>query len=488
MNGKMMLAAALVAALTMSCGGGEDSTADEWRDGYTWKPAALTSGGTYSGVAFTAQEATTVLDMVNAATLIQLDDEIALHATAAKNIVAARPIKSMTSLDAVSYVGATALKTLRGYVPKWTKTPAAGSSVSQSGVTFTAAEVTTTLEMANDATLTQLDKEIGLTSTAAKNIVAARPINSMADLDGVKYVGAAALKALRAYVAKWTAAGGTTTGGTHDLVTFTAAEEKTALEIANKATDLQLKTGGVTTSPRKKILAGRPWASLSSLAATSGIGPSTMKALRGMVASWAGAVTPPASLTITTLAAEAAGSGTASQYYGEVVSVARAVVTTWPSKTSAGNISFYVADPSAGARKQLKVYISAKAKLSTTFLSQFDDTAITGKFTRYGSTFELLLDSGKLHAVSLNRSGLSYSAYYSVQAAWKSTAKNPEGAVRVTSSSGYVYMVPLPVFLDHPMWGGSPPAAPRDSGNVQDLAWNAAAQKALNTWLASKAS
>ena len=46
-------------------------------------------------------------------------------------------------------------------------------------------------------------------------------------------------------------------------------------------------------------------------------------------------------------------------------------------------------------------------------------------------------------------------------------------------------MVPLPIFLDHPMWNSSPPAAPKDSGNEQDLAWNAAAQKALNSWLLS---
>ena len=484
MRSRSVLAVLFISIFMLACGG-EDPVTDGWRAGYTWKPEALTSGGTYSKVVFTAQEATTVLDMVNAATLTQLDDEIALHATAAKNIVAARAIKTMTALDKVSYVGATALKALKAYVPKWTNTPAPGSSVSQSGVTFTSAEVTTVLEMANDATQTQLDKDISLHSTAAKNIVAARPINTMAELDSVSYVGATALKALRAYVSKWTAAGGTTTGGTHDLVTFTAAEEKTALEIANKATDLQLKTGGVTTSPRKKILAGRTWASLSALAATSGIGPSTMKALRSMASSWTGAVTPPTKLTIKTLAAEAATNGTSSSYYGKVVSVARAIVTTYPSKTSAGNLSFYVADPSTGYKKQLKVYISAKASLTTAFISQFDDLSITGKFTRYGSTWELLLDSSKDHAVALNKSGLGYKYYYSVQAAWKSTSKNPEGVVRVTSSTGYVFMVPLPVFQDHPMWNGTRPAAPKDSGNVQDLSWNAAAQKALNTWLAS---
>ena len=451
---------------------------------YTWKPSALVSGGTYSGVTFTAAQATTVLDMVNTASLSQLDNEIRLTSTAAKYIVAARPIKTMTALDAVKYVGKSALSALLAYVPSWTKAPDADTSISQSGVTFSKTEMTAVLEMVNKATQTQLDNDIGLTSTAAKNIVLARPIKTLAALDAVKYVGGAALKTLKAYVPTWKPSGTTPTGGgTYDGVTFTAAEEKTALEIANKATDAQLKAGGVTTSPRKIILANRPWASLKALAAYSGIGPSTVKYLKAMVSTWKGTVIAPDKVTVKTLAAEAAASGTSSKYYGKVVAVSRAIITSTPSKTSAGNVSFWIADPTAGFKKQLKVYISATAKQKTTFASVFDDVAVTGKFTRYGSTWELLLDDTTKHTLALNKNGLAYKYYKSIQSAWHSTSKNPEGAVRVVSSSSYVYMIPLPIFLDHPMWKGTTPTAPKDSGNEQDLSWNASTQKMLNAWL-----
>ena len=352
-----------------------------------------------------------------------------------------------------------------------------------SKVSFTSAQATTVLDMVNSATLTQLDVEIALTSTAAKNIVAARPIKTLAALDAVSYVGAAALKALKAYVPRWKPSGPTppTGGGTYDSVTFTASEEQTALKISNQATDAQLKAGKVTTAARKVIIAGRPRASLKVLAAAKGIGPATLKALRAMVSSWSGATTAPPQLTVKALVAEAAANGTKSKYYDKLVSVPRAIISTNPSRSSNGTLICWIADPTAGSVKQLKVYVAASAKLKTSFASVHDDISLSGKFTRYGSTWELALEQ-TTHSLALNKNGLAYKYYKSVQAAWRSTAKNPEGVVRVTSSSGYVYMVPLPLFQHHPMWSSSP-GAPKDSGNEQDLAWNAAAQQALNAWL-----
>ena len=479
---KKILAGIIVCTLA-ACAPAPDEVLDD-DPHYTWKPSALVSGGTFSGVTFTAAEATTVLDMVNSASQSQLDNEIRLTSTAAKYIVAARPIKTMTALDAVKYVGKSALTRLKAYVPSWTKAPDAGTSISQSGVTFSSTEMTAVLEMVNKATQAQLDIDMSLTSTAAKNIVLARPIKTLAALDAVKYVGGSALKALKAYVPKWKPSGTTPTGGgTYDGVTFTAAEEKTALEIANKATDAQLKTGSVTTSPRKVIITNRPWASLKALAAYSGIGPATIKAIKAMVPTWKGAVIAPDKVTVKTLAAEAATNGSKSAYYGKVVDVSRAIITSTPSKSSSGNVSFWIADPTAGDTKQLKVYISATAKQKTTFASIFDDVTVTGVFTRYGSTWELLLDDATKHSLALNKNGLAYKYYKSIQSAWHSTSKNPEGAVRVVSSSSYVYMVPLPIFLDHPMWQGTSPGAPKDSGNEQDLSWNSSAQKTLNAWL-----
>ena len=451
--------------------------------GFAWKPLTPIPGGSWSGVALTSAEATAVLDIVNTASLSQLDNEIGLTSTAAQNIVSARAIKTLGDLDRVPYVGPSALTTLKKYVPEWIGSPAEGSSVSQSGVTFTSTEVSVVLEMANRATFDQLDKEVGLTSTAARSIVAARPIATLVELDQVKYVGGSALKALRALVPMWKPVGGGATGGTeYDGIAFDAAEEGTALVIVNRASDGQLKAGGVTTTPRRILIANRPWASLAAVAAFKGIGAATMRALRTMVATWQGTTTAPPALAVSTLTAAAATAGAASQYYDRVVVVPRAIITSTPSKSSTGKAVFYIADPAAGDVQQLKVYVSPSARLQIAFATIYDDIRIQGRFTKYRDEFELLLDLPDKHSLKLNRSGLTYRCYKAIQAAWRSTAANPEGAVRVSSTSGYVFMIPLPLFKHHPMWAGSPPSSPRSSGNEQDLAWNGAAQSKLNAW------
>ncbi len=120
------------------------------------------------------------------------------------------------------------------------------------------------------------------------------------------------------------------------------------------------------------------------------------------------------------------------------------------------------------------------------FATIHDDITLAGEFTSHNGTFEVLVEDPALHACALNRSGLAYGDYASVLAAWHSTADFPEGAVYVTSDFDYSFMVGLPIFGDHPMWGGTPPAAPGDDGNEQDHAWNAAAQDALDAWLAAQ--
>ncbi len=162
-----------------------------------WKPAALTEGGTWSGVTFTAEEATTVLDMANTATLSQLDHEISLMSTAAKNILNQRPLRPMVALDDVPYVGPTALGRLKDYVPSWSSSPEEGTTTTQSGVTFTAAETETALGIVNSAAATLLDDEIGLDVRAVTGILGARPIGSLADLDALPYVGGNALNKVK---------------------------------------------------------------------------------------------------------------------------------------------------------------------------------------------------------------------------------------------------------------------------------------------------
>jgi hypothetical protein len=77
-------------------------------------------GGTWEGVAFSAEEQRVVLEIANQATEEQLDVDIALESDAASNIVGERPIADMDALAAVPQVGASALQKLKDYVPSWT--------------------------------------------------------------------------------------------------------------------------------------------------------------------------------------------------------------------------------------------------------------------------------------------------------------------------------------------------------------------------------
>jgi DNA uptake protein ComE-like DNA-binding protein len=379
-------------------GGCRDIGVDLSRDGY-WKPSSLVQGGTWSGVTFTAVEATAALDMANTATQSQLDNEIGLDARAAQNIVDARPITTMVDLDAVAYVGPSALDKLRAHTTTWSQQPGQGSTVIQSGVTFSAQEVTLLLDLVNEASQSVLDDDVGLDSRAAQNIVAARPIKTVADLDAVAYVGSTALNKLKAYLPTW-------------------------------------KPG-------------------------------------------------PPEVSVADLEQEAGTKGVSSEYFDKVVVVERAIVTSEPYTTSAGSLIFWVADPAEGDQQQLKVYVKSAADQSTSWVSIFDDVRLEATFTKYGYIFQLKLSDPEQHAISLNKGGLAYEDYLTIQAAWKSTAANPEGVVRLSSTSGTIFMVPMPLFLNHPMWGGSPPAKPENSGNEQDLAWNAAAQQQLNAWHAA---
>lgn len=79
----------------------------------------LPEGGTWEGISFTGEEVASVLDIVNNATFEELDIDAAMNATAANNIVNARPILDMEQLAAVSYVGAAAMQDLKDYIPNW---------------------------------------------------------------------------------------------------------------------------------------------------------------------------------------------------------------------------------------------------------------------------------------------------------------------------------------------------------------------------------
>lgn len=81
--------------------------------------SSIDDAGTWEGVSFSAEEVRTVLDIVNIATLAQLDDDVPLNSRAANNIVSDRPIESMEQLAAVAYIGSSALQALKDYAPYW---------------------------------------------------------------------------------------------------------------------------------------------------------------------------------------------------------------------------------------------------------------------------------------------------------------------------------------------------------------------------------
>ena len=160
---------------------------------------------------------------------------------------------------------------------------------------------------------------------------------------------------------------------------------------------------------------------------------------------------------------EIASQGEVSSYYDQPVAVSRAIITTVPHVYSSGSVSFFVADPYAGNQQQLKVYVTDTANQDLAFASLFDDVQITGKFTKYYSTWEILVEHPEQHALASNKPGLPYEDYAQLLDAWTSTAANPEGAVLVESQLGYWYKVPLPLFKDHPMYEGLPDPGDPDS-------------------------
>ncbi len=98
------------------------------RDGVTAQDGGERPAAEIEGVVLTGAELHGILDLVNRATLEQLDDEAGLDGRAASNIVRSRPLASVEALAAVSYVGASAIEKLRDYAAIWT--PPAGGTTS----------------------------------------------------------------------------------------------------------------------------------------------------------------------------------------------------------------------------------------------------------------------------------------------------------------------------------------------------------------------
>jgi hypothetical protein len=162
---------------------------------------------------WTPEEESAVVEVANTATLVELDVDAALDSRAATGIVAHRDgpdglpgtadddlLDDLAEVDAVSWVGSSALNALADY--------AAAIGLLGAPVDSDAA----VLALVNAASEEELDLDAGLDSRAAHNLVAHRdgpdallgtadddPFDDLAEVDAVPWVGAAALDALAAY-------------------------------------------------------------------------------------------------------------------------------------------------------------------------------------------------------------------------------------------------------------------------------------------------
>ena len=239
----------------------------------------------------TATAEAAILDLVNypGTDVDVLDNLVELDTRAAHNLIAQRNgadgvspssddvyFATITALDAVPYVGDTALERLEAYALAH---PAPTGEVVE-GVSFRGWESQSVVWGVNQADLATLDGL--LDARAANGLIAARPFTSVTQMGPISYVGSSALEALRGHALVWWNAlrGMAPLGGTFDGVTFDEATAEVALEIANLATLAQLTQNGLTSTPANYLIAARPYSTLAQVAAVSGVGTATMTALR----------------------------------------------------------------------------------------------------------------------------------------------------------------------------------------------------------------
>lgn len=236
-----------------------------------------------TALSVSSADAAELLAFVNHAstTAAVLDDAIGLDARAVKAIVAHRDgpdaargtadddlFGSIGELDAVSYVGDAALKKLLA----WAIAHPVATAETVEGVAFSSEQVSAVLWGMNQTTSDELDDQMGLETRAANALLGKAPFTSISQIGAVAYVGPAALTSIRGHAPVWAAkrAGAVTLAGTYDGVVFDEKTAKAALKIANTAAAPAL------------IAAHRPYTTLGQVAAVSGVGPATMKALHAL--------------------------------------------------------------------------------------------------------------------------------------------------------------------------------------------------------------
>jgi DNA uptake protein ComE-like DNA-binding protein len=249
-------------------------------------------------LALASHEEALILELVNApdTDLALLDVDARLEARAANNIIELRNgpdgiyptlddylFESMEDLDAVPYVGNTALAALRDFA--LTHQPGPGAILE--GVQFTGKQSEAVLWGVNQASVEYLDHEVELDPRAAEGLVANAPYDDLQQIADIAYVGGASLEKLRHHANAWLAAmeGDVSQAGTYDGVTFDEATAANALVIANEATLEELTAAGMWTTGARRIVEHRPYTTLSLVAAVAGVGEATMADLEAIARS-----------------------------------------------------------------------------------------------------------------------------------------------------------------------------------------------------------
>lgn len=140
----------------------------------------------------------------------------------------------------------------------------------------------------NPATdLETLDVYVGLDARAARSILQNRPFASLEALDATPYVGPVTFEKLEAFALSIGVLP-KAAPGTYDGVAFDAEQAETVVEIANLATEAQLRQAGLDARQVRHVIAARPIASPQALALVGYVGPRAMEDLRAFVAVWNG--------------------------------------------------------------------------------------------------------------------------------------------------------------------------------------------------------
>lgn len=203
----------------------------------------------------------------------------------------------LAELDAIPQIGDASITKIDKYVvAKYGAAPTA-TAVTVEGVSFTAAEAQAVLDLLNN----RWDEvqTIGLSGLAIMYLGNGLPYSSIQQVAATKYVATATLNSLRSWVLAHPVGGADPVtpagcaGGTFDGVSFTKDEECAAVEFLNNARYSEMyrmpdaqrrlaycRADGACT------FRSTPWSSVQQLADGSGVGKTTISALKTSAAGW----------------------------------------------------------------------------------------------------------------------------------------------------------------------------------------------------------